>query len=323
MILDEDDEELMQLAKAMGLDVSLEDEEMKETTGSSLQEWLQAADSDSETSPQSLTEGSRDPYRSNMNAETVSDKEPDYIMEELKSLMPGMPEHRIRKVRKAFKTSLGYPSILTLTPILRENIPERVTDAWLKRKNTQNAYFVVEKAKEDGLMDIHMMNGMLQVECSSGSIDRALACHAIRFTQFGLKPNEYSDRLVLQMLIENHRLSRALQLKEKIEADGRRLDIISYGDLIDYYSKNSQIGSALMTLKECIDVHNAPPNEHSLNVLRRLCRHQGLTDKVGLNELAGPDPLEWLRQGQAEFKREYSKKGRRDVLLPRNRSVDI
>lgn len=234
-----------------------------------------------------------------------------------------MPEDRLRKVKKAFKNNLNYPPILTLTTILRENMPERVTPAWLKRKNTQNAYFVMEKAKEDGLMTDHLLNGVLQVETSTGSIDRALACHESRFKEYNLTPSEYSDRLVLEMLIKNNRLPRALQFKEKVEQNERNLDLISYGLLIGHYAKHRQIGSALMLLKECISIHDAPPNEHSLNALRRLCRHQHLTEEVGLEELVGPDPLAWLRHGQASLKREYSKKGRRQVLLPKNKSTDI
>jgi hypothetical protein len=32
----------------------------------------------------------------------------------------------------------------------------------------------------------------------------------------------------------------------------------------------------------------------------------------------GEDPVEWLRHGEAKLKREHSKRGRRDVQLPRN-----
>ena len=266
---------------------------------------------------------SDDESSDDMIAKQLFEDEQSYMIEELKSVLIGMPDRRIKKVADAFRKNLGYPSMLQLIPILRENMPERVTLEWLKRKNVQNAFFVMEKAKEDGLADVHMLNGMLQVECGTGSIDRALACHEARFKFYGLVPNEYSDRLVLQMLIKNKRLSRALRFKEKVEESGRMLDILSYGSLIEHYAKHRQIGSALMMLKECVAVHDSPPTEHSLNALRRLCRHQHLTEKVGLVELAGPDPLRWLREGEATLKREYSKKGRRDVLLARNKAVHI
>jgi len=257
------------------------------------------------------------------NAKLMPADEEDYMMAELKALLPGMTNDRLLMVREAFKTTLGYPSILTLTPILRENMPERVTTAWLKRKNTQNAHFIVERAKEEGLMNNHLLNGMLMVETSTGSIDRALACHESRFRQYDIQPSEYSDRLIVEMLIKNNRASRALQFKEKVEGDSRHLDIISYGMLIDHYARHCHVGSALILLKECIVIHKAPPNERSLSALRRLCRQQEITRKTGLTELIGPDPLEWFRHGEANLKREYSKKGRRQILLPGNKALNI
>jgi hypothetical protein len=334
--LDHEQLRLMEMMKSMGMDVSINGEDIDKYEGGDIsklmeqddvKEAMSALDELSGMPPSSLQQAPDNNIVDIMQDDSLTpsavDEEADYILEELTAALPGMPEHRVRRVRDAFKRNLGYPSLLTLTPLLRENMPERVTLEWLKRKNIQNAYFVVEKAKEDGLLDVHTMNGMLQVETSTGSIDRALACHEARFMQNGLEPTEYSDRLVLQMLVKNHRLSRALQFKERVELSGRSLDVLSYGTLISHYAKHRQIGSAVMMLKECVDIHDSAPNEHSLNALRRLCRHQHLTDKVGLVELAGEDPLEWLRDGENNLKREYSKKGRRSVLLPRNKSVHI
>lgn len=263
-----------------------------------------------------------EPSKQGLSEALITDDN-DYMMAELKAFLPGMPEERLRKVKKAFKSNLNYPSILTLTTILRENMPERVTSYWLKRKNIQNAYFVVEKAKEDGLMNEHLLNSTLQLEASIGSIDRALSYHDTRFREYNLVPSQYSDRLVLEMLVKNRRTQRALEFKEKVEEDGRNLDLISYGILIEDYAKHSHLGSALMLLKECVSVHGAPPNEKALKKLRLLCRQQNVTEETGLEELAGPDPLEWLRHGEAYKKREYSKKGRRQVNLPGNRLTDI
>ena len=322
--LDDEHKQLMNLMQSMGIDASLENRGVEGHAASELSDQDEFDEFTSALSQ--LTTGTADMGEGSSSNDLMSAypvDEGDYLMAELQLLLEGMPERRIRQVARAFENSLGSPSLLTLTPILRENMPERVTSAWLKRKNIQNAYFVMKKAKEDGLTDVHMMNGMLQVECSSGSLDRALSCHETRFKQNGLEPTQYSDRLVLQMLIENQRHSRALQFKEKVEASGRTLDVLSYGSLIEYYARNRQIGSALIMLKECVSIHGSPPNEHSLNALRRLCRHQHLTEKTELVKYAGPDPLEWLREGEATLKREYSKKGRRDVLLPRNKSVNI
>lgn len=331
LMLDDEQLKMMELMKAMGMDVAINDENDDDgfAQQEDTQEALAALNELTGMPSNKLQMDNNDLMTTQDDSLTAhafeeeEEEEIDYMLEELQAALPGMPEQRVRKVRNAFKMDLGYPSLLTLAPLLRENMPERVTQEWLKRKNIQNAYFVVEKAKEDGLLDVHTMNGMLQVETSTGSIDRALACHEARFLQNGLEPTPYSDRLVLQMLVKNNRLPRALQFKERVERKGRNLDVHSYGTLIDYLAKHRKIGSAVMMLKECVDVHDSPPNEYSLNVLRRLCRHQHLTEKVGLVELAGPDPLEWLREGEANFKREKSYAGRRNILLPRNKSVDI
>jgi hypothetical protein len=321
----DEQEQLMQLMQSMGMEESVDEESIE---GQDKRRWLERDEVDEITSEvgeltaSTGADGEVSSSDDSLSAYPIEDDR-DYLMEELKAVLPGMPERRVKRVARAFANNLGYPSLLTLTPILRENMPERVTSAWLKRKNISNASFVMKKALEDGLADVHMMNGMLQVECSSGSIDRALACHEARFKQNGLEPTQYSDRLVLQMLLQNQRHSRALQFKEKVEEDGRALDVLSYGSLIEYFSRNRQIGSALMMLEECVGIHGSPPSEHSLNALRRLCRHQNLMEKTDLAKFAGPDPLEWLREGEAKLKREYSKKGRRDVLLPRNKSVNI
>lgn len=123
------------------------------------------------------------------------------------------------------------------------------------------------------------------------------------------------------MLVRNNRVSRALVFKQKIEEDGRLLDIASYGSLIEYYGNHGKLGSAVLVLKECIDTHGAPPGEKSLAKLRLLCRQNGLESKLRLEENIGKDPVEWLRHGEAHLKREKSFKGRRDVNLARNRMV--
>ena len=323
--LNDEHKKLMEAMQSMGM------ESTGEIDGFDMAEWIKRNMTPGGNENMSLVGGqaedpadvSDDDALSDMIESQAFEDEQAYRIEELKSVLIGMPDRRIKKVAEAFRKNLGYPSMLQLIPILRENMPERVTLEWLKRKNVQNAFFVVEKAKDAGLADVHMLNGMLQVECGTGSIDRALACHDARFKLYGLVPNEYSDRLVLQMLIKNKRLSRALRFKETVEESGRKLDILSYGSLIEHYAKHRQIGSALMMLKECVAVHDSPPAEYSLNALRRLCRHQHLTEKVGLVELAGPDPLQWLREGEATLKREYSKKGRRDVKLVRDKAVHI
>lgn len=126
------------------------------------------------------------------------------------------------------------------------------------------------------------------------------------------------------MLIDKSQISRALDFKEnKIEKFGKNIDLLSYGSLIDYYGRHAQIGSAIMAIKECINVHGAPPGEKSLSKLRLLCRQSETIDEVMLKDLIGDDPLEWIREGERIYKREFSKKGNRQIDIPRNKMLNI
>lgn len=118
------------------------------------------------------------------------------------------------------------------------------------------------------------------------------------------------------MLVNNKRLNRALAFKQSLEEQGRKLDILSYGSLIDYCGRHKHLGSALMLVKECIDVNGAPPSEHYLKRLRILCRQENMDDQ--LKEIIGEDPTEWLRHGEAKLKREYTKRGNRMVNFLNN-----
>jgi pentatricopeptide repeat protein len=99
----------------------------------------------------------------------------DESADELDLILYGMPKSRIKKVRQEFKSSLGDPSMLRLVPLLRENLPEEISMHWLREKNVQDAHAVFDKAKEDGVVDIHILNSMLQVHAKAGRIDDALA----------------------------------------------------------------------------------------------------------------------------------------------------
>lgn len=125
------------------------------------------------------------------------------------------------------------------------------------------------------------------------------------------------------MLVQNNRLPRALGFKQKVEDAGRQLDIQSYGSILEHYGKKGQLGSALLILKECIAVHGAPPGEKSLTKLRLLCRQHDVEQEAGLVDMIGEDPVEWIRHGEKNLKREMSYRGRRNVLLPRNRLVQL
>jgi len=244
-------------------------------------------------------------------------------LEDLDILLQGMPKQRIAKIKEEFLNVLGTPSMLRLVPILRENMPEFMTTGWLKKKNLTDAQIVMRKAKADGVVDIHILNNMLEVMTTHGNLGAAVDFHEEKYAEKGMTPTTYSDRLVLQMLIQNNRLSRALSFKQKVESQGRKLDLLSYGSLTEHYADKEQLGSALMTLKECISIHGVPPGEKSLTKIRSICRRDELEEKVGIEELIGPDPISWLRHGERNLKREYTKKGRRGVLFPRQKLVQV
>ena len=123
------------------------------------------------------------------------------------------------------------------------------------------------------------------------------------------------------MLVEHNRIQRALAFKQKIEGDGRVIDVQSYpyGSIVDYFFRHNQLGSALLALKECISNHGVPPVEKDLAKLRLLCRQEDVVHSAKLEQLIGKDPIEWLRHGESHLKREMSKKGRRDIQWAQNR----
>jgi hypothetical protein len=244
-------------------------------------------------------------------------------LDEFEREMPvGLPKSRVNKLRTVFQASLAEPSMLELIPLLRENMPEDPDLHWLQKKNMQDAYFVMEKAEEEGLVDTKLLNNMLQVITNSNLIGRALSYHETQYKLRDLEPDSYSDRLIVEMLIRNKRISRALEFKDKVveQKYGRFLDLFAYGSFVDYYGKQYQLGSALLMLKECIDIHGFPPNEKTLTRIRLMCRQRSLEEQVKLEELIGKDPLEWIRNGQ-KLKRDKSKKGRRHVIQIQNKAL--
>jgi hypothetical protein len=133
-----------------------------------------------------------------------------------------------------------------------------------------------------------------------------------------------NERTIFQMLIEKKRLSEALKFKaENVESKGRHLDLLSYGSLVEHYGNHGDITSAMEALKECINKHGFPPAEKSLSKLRLICRQNELEKQKDLESLIGPDPLSWLREGESSLKREYSKKGRKNLYYIRNRLTSI
>lgn len=244
----------------------------------------------------------------------------DSELEELKTFLPGFSDKRLRKTLSVFKKNLGNPPLLDLIAVAREKMPDYVTSTWLKQMSNLTANHLMQKVAEEKTYDTHILNGFLELQTTAGNVDSAMECYTHQFAEHGAIPTQYSDRLVLQMLLRNRRLHRAMQFKQKIDKDGRKLDLQAYGSFIDYFSRHNQFGSAMLLLKECIHDHKSPPGEASLSKLRAIGRK--IKDK-SLFELIGNDPVEWLRDGEANRKREYSKKGRRDTVMARNQLVRI
>lgn len=125
------------------------------------------------------------------------------------------------------------------------------------------------------------------------------------------------------MLLKKKRIGRAFKLKQDVETDGRPLDLLSYGSLVEHFGRTNELGSALLLIKECIDTHGVAPGEKSLKNIRLVCRKENLTDRVGLQKMVGDDPLEWMRRGE-ELKRVQNKRGKSSSLqYGMNRMLDI
>ena len=116
----------------------------------------------------------------------MMDSETDAKLAAIQEALPGFPLSRAKKVVRTFEKSLNYPSMLELVPILRENMPDHLTTGWLKRHNIRNAEVALQQAEAEGLVDVPIMNGALQVKTSAGSLDEALAYHEDEFEKNGM-----------------------------------------------------------------------------------------------------------------------------------------
>ncbi|KAL3945506.1 MAG: hypothetical protein SGBAC_000405 [Bacillariaceae sp.] len=299
--------------------VTNNDEKLRMADGATAED-IESHDQTSVTLHDSLDEASLDARRQIAELEGYSEDDKFKLMD-LQEALPGMPINRLRRVLKAYKSTLSYPSLLALVPILREKMPDHVSMGYLKRMNTATADFAFQKAEEDRVVNKELLNSMLLVKTNSGSLNDAIAFHSDMYRKHRVKPTAYSDRLMLQMLVDNNRLTRALTQKQSIEDDGRTIDIPSYGSLTEYYARRKQLGSAMLFLKECIRNHGAAPSEKYLANLRTLARQLDLEEDLMLNDIIGKDPIEWLKHGERHLKREMTKKGRRNVVFTYNRAL--
>ena len=65
-------------------------------------------------------------------------------------------------------------------------MPDYVSLGWLQRRNLQNAEFVMGKALQEGSVDISLLNSMLQVKASLGSLGEASRFHEEEFRKHEL-----------------------------------------------------------------------------------------------------------------------------------------
>ncbi|CAJ1918237.1 unnamed protein product [Cylindrotheca closterium] len=295
-------------------------DETLQTTDGARAEDIESQEHASISLDESLDEAALDVRHQIAELEGVSEDDKLKLMQ-LQEALPGMPINRLRRVLNAYKSTLSYPSLLSLVPILREKMPDHISMGYLRRMNTATADFAFQKAEEDRVVNKELLNSMLLVKTNSGSLNDAVAFHSDMYRKHRVKPTAYSDRLMLQMLVDNNRLTRALAKKQSIEDDGRTIDIPSYGSFIEYYARRKQLGSAMLFLKECIRKHGAAPSQKYLSNLRTLARQLDLEEDLMLNDMIGKDPIEWLKHGERHLKREMTKKGRRNVVLTYNRAL--
>jgi len=109
-----------------------------------------------------------------------------YRIRKLQASLPGLPISRVKKVAKAFEDTLGYPSLLTLVPLLRETLPDHITLGWLRRINARNADFVLQKAEEEKVVDVSLLNSMLQTKAYASSLSEAESFHRDEFRRHQL-----------------------------------------------------------------------------------------------------------------------------------------
>jgi len=250
----------------------------------------------------------------------IGDKKHKYDndLEELREILPMLPEQRLKSILKVFYKELETPSMIDLVLVLREIMPDYLTNTWLKKMSKLTAEYVMADADKKGLVGLPFLNAVLELKASLGNLDDATRFYS-EFKARNIEPSDYTDRLMIQMFLKQKRFGRAIKFKQRLQSQSRMIDLLTYGSLIEYCAKRDQLGSSLLLLKECIKVHGAPPGEATLRKMRVLLRRHRIDDDPEIFAMIGEDPLSWLHRGQAALKREKSKRGNRDVRLPRSR----
>ena len=101
-----------------------------------------------------------------ISSSDISDEE-GYKLQRLSNILPGLPRERLSEIMDLYEGHLSDPSVILLVPILREKLPIQIDIRNLRDKAYENALVTMKAAEEGGLVDGHVLNGMLQVVSNS------------------------------------------------------------------------------------------------------------------------------------------------------------
>ncbi|KAL7565071.1 hypothetical protein ACA910_005081 [Epithemia clementina (nom. ined.)] len=242
-------------------------------------------------------------------------------LDELREILPMFSDQRLKKILGVFHGDLGDPSLIQLVLAVRERMPDYVTNGWLRRMSSLTASYLMAEAEQKDLVDTRFLNAILSMMASCGRINDAIEFHQTEFEKRNMEPTALSDRLVIQMLINQKRFARAMSFKRQVELQSRSIDLASYGSLVDYCAHKDQIGSALMLIRECINVHGAHPDEPSLKKLRVRLNEVGIDDDDDVLSMIGADPMYFMKLHGRESKLRTHKKGMRMHMVNQVRNA--
>lgn len=228
----------------------------------------------------------------------------------IRELLPMFSDQRLKRILGVFRGELGDPSMLDLVLAVRERMPDYLTNEWLKKMSGLTASYLMAEAEQRDIVDSRFLTSILAMMASCGRINDALHFHQTEFQERNMEPTAHSDRLVFQMFLNQNRFARAMSFKQKLGFQSRTLDLVSYGALVQFCADRKQVGSALMFIRECINVHGTHPDEPSLKKLRYLCNQIGIDDHPDVLSMIGQDPMYWHKIYGAEAKlTRHHKKG--------------
>ena len=109
-----------------------------------------------------------------INATIIPFDEEEHKLQKLSNVLPGLPRERLSDIIHIYSENMSDPSIISLVPVLRETLPKNIDTKYLRDAAYDNALVTMKAAQDDGLIDGHVLNGMLQVVCNSRSVQDIL-----------------------------------------------------------------------------------------------------------------------------------------------------